>query len=158
MPLGNWFNLSFANLHIISSFSATSLRLRGSLRKNGTGRVEIFHNGTWGTICDDGWDIKDAWVACRQLGFLDIRALSGGDIPSGSGKIWLDQVDCRGIESNIASCSHNGWGNHDCSHSEDAGVECGRPGRTTTETTPSDRHKFFQKIYEQSNVCIRLFK
>ncbi|XP_028411842.1 deleted in malignant brain tumors 1 protein-like [Dendronephthya gigantea] len=102
-----------------------TLRLQGSLSKNGTGRVEVFFYGQWGTICDDGWDFKDARVVCRQLGYQDaVRALRGGQVPDGSGRIWLDEVGCKGMEQNLLRCSHSGWGKHACSHDEDAGVEC----------------------------------
>ncbi|XP_028411924.1 deleted in malignant brain tumors 1 protein-like isoform X2 [Dendronephthya gigantea] len=109
-----------------------SVRLRGPLSANGTGRVEVLYNGQWGTICDDGWDINDARVACRQLGYPDaIKSLRGGEVPFGSGPIWLSYVNCIGQEPNITSCSNNAWGNNACSHSEDAGVEC-----STTEIGP----------------------
>jgi hypothetical protein len=101
------------------------MRLQGPLSSKGTGRVEIFVNGRWGTICDDLWDINDARVVCRQLGYqYTVRALQGGDVPEGTGQIWLTNVRCNGSEQNLLSCSHDGLGNHYCGHSEDAGVEC----------------------------------
>ncbi|XP_028416440.1 deleted in malignant brain tumors 1 protein-like [Dendronephthya gigantea] len=103
-----------------------SIQLKGPSSSNGAGRVEIFYNGKWGTICDNKWDIKDAQVVCRQLGYQEaFAALQGNLVPSGSGQIWLDDVHCSGNEQNLASCSHRGWGVHNCRHSEDAGVSCG---------------------------------
>ena len=87
--------------------------------------MEIFYNGNWGTVCDDSWDINDARVVCRQLGFPDaISAPPSARFGSGSGQVWLDEVRCSGSESSIENCSHNGWGVEDCSHSEDASVTC----------------------------------
>ncbi|XP_033106180.1 deleted in malignant brain tumors 1 protein-like [Anneissia japonica] len=98
-----------------------NVRLSGSILP-GWGRVEIMRHGVWGTICDDRWDINDARVICRMLGFTDaVGCLSFGP---GIGPIWLDEVNCSGDENNIADCSHIGWGNHNCNHSEDAGVTC----------------------------------
>ena len=104
--------------------------MQGPWSANGTGRVEVLHNGKWGTICDDGWDINDATVVCRQLGYLNaVRSLFGYQTHSGSGRIWLDDVACTGEEQNITSCSHNGWRKHNCHHSEDAGVDCSMTGK-----------------------------
>jgi len=90
-----------------------------------TGRVEIFHNGQWGTVCDDSWDINDANVVCKQLGFSHAtQAFSGASHGEGSGNIWLDDVVCSGSESLLSDCGHNGWGESNCRHSEDASVQC----------------------------------
>ena len=87
--------------------------------------MEIFYNGKWGTVCDDNWDMKDAQVVCRQLGFpYAVSAPKSAHFGSRSGNIWLDEVRCSGTESSIVDCSHNGWGSHDCGSSEDASVIC----------------------------------
>ena len=85
----------------------------------------MFYNNEWGTICDDGWDLHDAEVVCRQLGFGPaVVARSQGFYGQGSGRIWLQFANCNGTESTIGRCSHNGWGIHSCDHNEDAGVSC----------------------------------
>ena len=87
--------------------------------------MEIFYNGNWGTVCDDYWDMNDARVVCRQLGFTyAVSAPHAARFGAGSGQVWLDNVGCSGSESTIVNCQHRGWGVEDCSHSDDASVVC----------------------------------
>ena len=100
------------------------LRLVGGSNSS-EGRLEIQYNGVWGTICDDSWDINDAMVACRQLGYRTaVRATTNAEFGAGSGQIWLDDVGCSGSETSLDQCYSNGWGDHNCHHYEDAGVVC----------------------------------
>ena len=100
------------------------LRLVGG-NWSGEGRVEILHNGVWGTVCDDSWDINDARVVCRELGYPDaVSAPRYARFGQGNGRIWLDDVFCSGIERSIVDCGHRGWGVENCGHSEDASVIC----------------------------------
>ena len=100
------------------------LRLANGNRTS-EGRVEIFYNGTWGTVCDDSWDLRDAVVVCRQLGYPSaLTAVGKASFGPGIGTIWLDNVECRGSESSIDMCQHNGWGDHNCVHDKDASVVC----------------------------------
>ncbi|CAC5422953.1 Neurotrypsin,Scavenger receptor cysteine-rich type 1 protein M130,Deleted in malignant brain tumors 1 protein,Thrombospondin-1,Mucin-like protein,Adhesion G protein-coupled receptor B1,Scavenger receptor cysteine-rich type 1 protein M160,Hemicentin-1,Thrombospondin-2 [Mytilus coruscus] len=89
------------------------------------GRLEIFHSGIWGSVCDDGFGKSDATVACKQLGF---RCLSNVQVYTEGGftssKIWMDNLNCNGQESSLKACSFNGWGKHYCGTSENVGIRC----------------------------------
>ena len=101
-----------------------SVRLVGGTTDS-EGRVEVYHNGAWGTVCDDNWDITDANVVCQQLGYSGATsALLEAYFGAGSGPIHYDEVACTGAETHLADCDHNGIGIHNCLHSEDAGVVC----------------------------------
>ncbi|XP_074396685.1 lysyl oxidase homolog 3 isoform X1 [Zonotrichia albicollis] len=100
-------------------------RLAGYPRKHNEGRVEVFYNDEWGTICDDDFTLGNAHVLCRQLGFVAATGWAhSAKYGKGVGRIWLDNVNCVGNEKSIGDCKHRGWGNSDCSHEEDAGVVC----------------------------------
>ena len=102
------------------------------------GRVEIHHDGTWGTVCDDGFSPQDAAVVCRQLGYTGGEAHRRATFGEGTGAIRMDDVRCTGSESRLADCWFAGWGVHNCAHLEDAGVSCGAaPGVPLADATVS---------------------
>ncbi|XP_029926880.1 neurotrypsin [Myripristis murdjan] len=104
--------------------SGAPLRLVGG-QEDFEGRVEVYHNGKWGTICDDQWDDIDAEVVCRQLGLGGVaKAWTWAHFGQGSGPIFLDGVQCTGNELSLEECPHNNWEQHNCDHMEDAGVSC----------------------------------
>ena len=106
--------------------TVSAIRLVGGVDE-WEGRVEVYHNGIWGTVCDNHWDINDATVACRQLnrGYNGAASVKrGAYFGRGSGRIWMDNVQCIGTESSLVDCPFRGWGSHQCNHDQDAGVKC----------------------------------
>ncbi|XP_029015003.1 galectin-3-binding protein A-like [Betta splendens] len=114
------------------------VRLVGSSRAS-EGRVEIYHNGRWGTVCDDGWDIAEARVLCRQLKFPGAKEVVFGQNygPAATGPIWMDDTNCKGTETRLISCAFKGWGSSDCTHKEDVGVVCDTGSRLLQGLTNS---------------------
>jgi len=115
-------------------FENGALRLAGGSVES-EGRVEVYYNGEWGTVCDDAFDELDAALICSVLGHRGlIDAMSGSGsagtsaaverFGQGSGQIWLDNLGCTENSTDIESCRTQDWGSHNCGHQEDAGVIC----------------------------------
>ena len=97
------------------------------------GRLEIYYDGEWGTICNDYWTEGNADVACRALGFVggsveDWIRFRSSFFPSGDRgqPILLDDTICGGDESNLLECRslQSEVGRHNCRHAEDVGIRC----------------------------------
>lgn len=89
------------------------------------GRVEVYHDGKWGTVCDDHFSMNSGNVVCRQLdcGYA-VSVTESSRFGSGEDDIHLDDVKCHGTESYLWDCPHSGWSKHNCGHHEDIGVIC----------------------------------
>ncbi len=103
--------------------------LDGSIQLTGgtstSGLLEVYHNGEWGSVCDDYFDNNSASVVCKQLKISGNAYNIKNTYGTGQGPIWLDNVLCKGEESTLSKCSHNGWGTHDCLRNQDVAVQCG---------------------------------
>ncbi|KAJ8023300.1 hypothetical protein HOLleu_35678 [Holothuria leucospilota] len=92
---------------------------------NASGRVEVFINGEWGTVCGYNWDMKDAMVVCRQLGYQTARAVRRGFFGEGYRFFWISDVECTGDELSLAECIHTPLSEYNyCFYGQDAGVIC----------------------------------
>ncbi|XP_045395171.1 neurotrypsin-like [Lemur catta] len=100
-----------------------AIRLAGG-KGSHEGRLEVYHQGQWGSVSDDGWTVLNTYVVCRQLGFKYGKQTSANHFPESMGPIWLDDVTCSGKETSFLDCSRKPWGRHDCGHRKDVGVSC----------------------------------
>ena len=115
------------------------VRLVGGSNAN-EGRVEVFFNNIWGTVCHEWWGAADAKVVCRQLGlpYVGVKPVGGAVFGQGAGKILLSHLGCTGSEDHLAECRrpYSFGFVPGCNHGDDAGVVC----------TNGRKHFIFSKV------------
>ena len=100
------------------------VRLVGGKSDN-EGRVEIYYNNTWGTVCWNSWNYRDSNTVCRQLGYTEYITYYRSPLSDEeNAPVWMDGVDCDSYEVCLGKCSFTGFGNNKCGHSLDAFVKC----------------------------------
>ncbi|XP_019621994.1 PREDICTED: MAM and LDL-receptor class A domain-containing protein 1-like [Branchiostoma belcheri] len=93
----------------------------------GEGRIEVYFNHEWGSICNSGWTKDNSDVICDQLGYGESQWFNSKYPASQGVPIHLDEVRCDPeTHSKITECSHSRWGHHQprCSHATDVSVRC----------------------------------
>ena len=101
------------------------------------GRLEVFHNGEWGTVCDDRLDNRRNIApqkACQFMGYATGQLIPRGTVSLApdSQPIWLDDVRCFAGSNHwtgapaekLHHCYHAGWGLNNCTHDEDVHLSC----------------------------------
>ena len=89
------------------------------------GRVEVYYSEAWGAVCGENWDMVDANVVCKMLGYGGASAhLQNISLEQENDTEWLSGVHCTGNESSLTQCAHTGWGKHTCNITQAAGVTC----------------------------------
>lgn len=100
------------------------LRLSTGDQLRVAGRVEMYHQGGWHPICDDGWDNVDATVVCRQIFGAGARGSAFGSAVGLTDRFILDDLQCTGVERRLFDCPHSGLYSHNCAVSETALAMC----------------------------------
>ena len=96
-------------------YRSDSLKVRFDNGSEYEGRVDIYHNGTLGSVCDFGWDLNDIQFMCKELSFEpqidDDRdeACYYGSYLEDNNTIWFESVNCSDTEFILEQCSHDEW-------------------------------------------------
>lgn len=112
----------------VNVLETSAYRKANNVRILANGRLEIYHDSKWGTVCDDSWDYEDARAVCRHLGTSGGSKFfpkSGWGADSGAtGTIWYDEIRCTSSNNDFQHCAGNAWGSHNCKHNEDVHMRC----------------------------------
>ncbi|WAR24066.1 NETR-like protein, partial [Mya arenaria] len=131
---GNGFDYSDANV-ICGMFGLRPLNISEARIINGTspyiGRAEIKVNGTWGTICDNGFNSQDTSTACKMLGLKGADVYSNARYGQGSGPVFIDYLKCSYDTPTLNQCPYLAY--NECSHQRDVSIACYGPTLNISE-------------------------
>ncbi|MBI5546995.1 MAG: hypothetical protein HY901_24200, partial [Deltaproteobacteria bacterium] len=112
---------TYCSGHLGPEWADGDIRLVGC---GDSGLLEVYHAGSWRAVCDDHWDQRNAWVACRQMFGSAASGTYGAARMGPHGAFWMDEVVCTGDEPRLSACPFAGWGNHDCANGEWVLLSC----------------------------------
>ncbi|EDV28647.1 uncharacterized protein TRIADDRAFT_51770 [Trichoplax adhaerens] len=104
------------------------------------GRVVVYQYGQWGTVCNQNFGTASATTICRQLGLPTPGYRLKHSISSGSGRIWIERLDCFSYSKDLSECTIS-WNSSYCIHQEDVGVRCGplNDNKSISTVTPINK-------------------
>ncbi|SCO69519.1 LCCL domain-containing protein, putative [Plasmodium vivax] len=124
-----------SNTELVTDGMIRLVDATGAPTTNGIGRLEMFYNGSFGSVCSEGWVKEGEKIACRELGYTGLKGngfshhlctniagenLCGHD----ADKINAVNVKCKGDEKSLQSCPHETHEDIYCSHDEDLIIGC----------------------------------
>uniref|UniRef100_A0A1X7U110 Deleted in malignant brain tumors 1 protein n=1 Tax=Amphimedon queenslandica TaxID=400682 RepID=A0A1X7U110_AMPQE len=115
-------DLNRAGVICLDACDDGNLRLSGSNAEY-AGRVEICIESIWTSLCDQNWDLRDAQVACRELGYSPYGAMpTYGCYTEGQLSFGITSINCTGSENALLNCSHSNPVLYNCRSHSDAGL------------------------------------
>jgi len=97
------------------------------------GRLQIYHAGAWGEVCDDYWESGtynnpynkyNQDTVCQQMGYKRGTTLAYNTYPAPTDTYLLDDIRCAGTEKRIDACLHAAWNSENCWAAKTVGLSC----------------------------------
>uniref|UniRef100_A0A673BBB9 SRCR domain-containing protein n=1 Tax=Sphaeramia orbicularis TaxID=375764 RepID=A0A673BBB9_9TELE len=93
-----------------------------------SGRLEVWSNQPWCSVCEEDLDHNDAEVVCRELGCGAPSLLQGALYGEGEAPVWTSELQCEGNESAVLDCRRSSSAGKTCGSGKAAGLTCTDPG------------------------------
>ena len=122
--LEHWVQCSLCPVFFISILDFLALRMV-SEDQECAGWLEVFYNGTWGSVCRSPMDDVTMSIICSQLGCGNSGTLNSSvGLREGSRPQWVDLIQCRKTDTSLWQCPSDPWKYSSCSPKEEAYISC----------------------------------